>query len=91
MQTQDLLLKSADWLLHGSIRDMIQEKLNLNMTRQLEQSRELAEKALARIKLNENLFLRCDINKLKFNDVIVQKDKMMIQVYAEGDSTILFH
>ncbi|GAC1465218.1 MAG: DUF4403 family protein [Desulfuromonadaceae bacterium] len=90
MQTQDLLLQSADWFLHGSIRDTIQEKLNMNLTRQLEQSRQMAGKALARMQLMEQLFLKCDIKNLKFNDVIVQKDKISIRVYTEGESAILF-
>ena len=90
MQTQDLLLQSADWFLHGSIRSMIQEKLNMNLTRQLEQSRQMAGKALARMQLMEQVFLKCDIKNLKFNDVIVQKDKISIQVYTEGESAILF-
>jgi hypothetical protein len=90
MQTKDLLLQSADWFLHGSIRDTIQEKLNMNLTRQLEQSRKMAGKALARMQLMDQVFLKCDIKNLKFNDVIVQKDKISIQVYTEGESAILF-
>ena len=90
MQTQDLLLKSADWFLHGAIRSTIQEKLNLNLTQQLEQSRQMAAKALARMPLTEQLFLKCDIKNLKFKDVIVQKDKISIQVYTEGESAVIF-
>ncbi len=89
MQTQDLLLQSADWFLHGSIRGMIQEKLNMNLTRQLDQSRQMAGKALARIQLLEHVFLKCDIKNLKFNDVIVQQDRISIQVYTEGESALI--
>lgn len=90
MQTQDLLLQSADWLLHSTIRGMIQEKLNMNLTSQLEQSRLMAGKALARVPLVEHVFLSGDIKKLKFNDTIVQKDKISIQVYTEGESAVVF-
>lgn len=48
MQTRSVLLKLADWFLHGSIRGMIQEKLNMNLTEQLEKTRSMAGKALAR-------------------------------------------
>jgi hypothetical protein len=89
MQTQDLLLQSADWFLHGSIRGKIQEKLNMNLTRQIDQTRQVAGKALARMQLMEHLFLKCDIKDLKFNDVIVQKDKISIQVYTEGESALI--
>lgn len=90
MQTQDLLLQSAAWFLHGSIRGMIQEKLNMDLTRRLEQSRQLAGKALARVQLADHLFLRGEIKSLKFSDMIVQKDKISIQVYTEGEAGVIY-
>src|ERR1039457_1417514 len=54
MQTQSLLLNSADWFLHGTIKSMIQEKLNMNLTQQLEQSRQIAAKALTRMQLMDH-------------------------------------
>jgi hypothetical protein len=90
LQTQSMLLKSADWFLHGTIREMIQEKLNMNVTQQLEQSRQIAAKALNRMQLADHIFLKSDIHDLKFKDVIVQQDKISIQVYTEGASAILF-
>jgi len=90
LQTESMLLKSADWFLHGSIRETIHEKLNMNLTRQLEQSRQIAAKALTRLKLMEHVFLKCDLKELKFKDAIVQEDKISIQVYTEGESAILF-
>ncbi|MDD2580414.1 MAG: DUF4403 family protein [Desulfuromonadaceae bacterium] len=90
MQTRSVLLKSADWFLHGSIRGMIQEKLNMDLTEQLEKSRSMAGKALARVQLVDHVFLRGDIKKLKFSDMIVQKDEISIQVYTEGESNVLF-
>ena len=90
MQTQSLLLKSADWFLHGAIRGMIQDKLNMNLTGQLEQSRRMAGKALERVQLVDRVFLKGDIKSLKFNDTIVQKDRISIQVHTEGESAIFF-
>jgi hypothetical protein len=90
MQTQSLLLKSADWFLHGTIRGMIQDKLNMNLTEQMERSRQMAGKALERVPLVEHVFLKGDIKNLKFNEMIVQKDKISIQVYTEGESAVLF-
>lgn len=90
MQTKSLLLRSADWFLHGSIRGIIRDKLNMNLTRQLDESRRMAGKALAHVPLVDHVFLKGDIKDLKFNDVIVQKDKLSIQVYTEGESAIIF-
>jgi len=69
---------------------IIQEELNMNLTRQLEQTRRMAGKALARVQLAEHVFLKGDMKNLKFNDMIVLKDKISIQVYAEGESAVYF-
>jgi hypothetical protein len=90
MQSEDLLVTSADWFLHGTIRGVIQDKLNMNLNRQLEQSRRLAGKALARVPLLDKVFLKGDIKDLKFNDVIVRQDKISIRVYTEGESAVIF-
>lgn len=90
MQTQSLLLQSADWFLHGTIKSMIQEKLNMDLTQRLEQSREMARKAIAQVQLADHLLLKGNIKTLKFSDVLVQKDKISIQVYTEGESAVFF-
>ena len=90
MQTQSLLMRSADWFLHSAIRFVIQEKLNMNLTRQLEKSRQMAGKSLAHLPLMEHLFIKGDIRDLKFKDVIVLRDKISIQVYTEGEIGLCF-
>jgi Domain of unknown function (DUF4403) len=90
MKTKDVLLKTADWFLHGTIRNMIKDKLNLNLSRQLDQSRQMAGKALAHVQLMKNMYLKCDIKNLKLCNVVVQKDKISIQVYTEGESLTVF-
>jgi hypothetical protein len=90
MQTKSVLLQSADWFLHGTIRGVIRDKLNVNLNRQLEQSRQMAAKALARVPLVDHVFLKGDIKDLKFNDAIVRQDRISIQVYTEGESAIIF-
>lgn len=90
MNTQSLLLQSADWFLHGSIKSTIQDKLNLDLTQNLEQSRELARKAIASVKLADHIFLKGNIKTIKLGDVMVQKDKISIQVYTEGETAIIF-
>lgn len=91
MQSESLLLQSADWFLHGSIRDSIRQKLNLDLTARLAQAREMAGKAMARVNLADHVFLTGSIKAMKLNGVMVQKDKISIQVYTEGETAVLFH
>ena len=90
MQSKSLLLNTADWFLHGTIRNKIQEKLNMDLTQRLTQVREMAGKALARFKLADNVFLTGNVKTIKLSDVMVQKEKISIQVNAEGETAIVF-
>ncbi|MBK5274909.1 MAG: DUF4403 family protein [Desulfuromonadales bacterium] len=91
MQSRSLLLQAADWFLHGSIRDSIREKLNMDLTERLAKAREMAGKAMARVNLADNLFLSGSVTTMRLNDVMVQKDKISIQIYAEGETSIFIH
>lgn len=91
MRSRSLLLQSADWFLHGTIRSAIREKLNIDLTQRLAQVREMAGKAMARVNLAENIFLNGSIKTIKLNDVMVQRDKISIQIYTEGETGIVFH
>ena len=90
MQTKSLLLRSADWFLHGSIKSKIQEKLNMDLSQRLVQAREMADKALANLKLADNVYLNGKVKTMKLSDVMGQKDKMLIQIDAEGETSIVF-
>jgi len=90
MQTQSLLLQSADWFLHGTIKSRIQEKLTVDLTQRVTQTREMAGKAIAQVQLVDHVLLKGSIKDLKFSDLLVQKEKVSIQVYSEGESAILF-
>jgi hypothetical protein len=90
IRTESLLLKSADWLLHGSFKNMIRDKLNVDLTQRLEQTREIARTSLAQVRLADHVLLKGDIKSLKFSDALVQKDRISIQVYTEGESIIFF-
>lgn len=90
IQTQSLLLSTAAWFMHGTIKDAIKEKLNMDLTQRLNQARELADRSLSRVPLAENLFLTGSLKTIRLNDVMVQKDRLSIQVYTEGETAILF-
>lgn len=90
MENTSFMLRAANWFLHGAIRGIIQEKLNVDLSQRLEQAREMAGKALARVTFADNVFLTGSIKTMKLNDVMVQKDRVSIQVYAEGETAIVF-
>ena len=38
----------------------------------------------------ENVFLKGNIKTMKISDVMVQKDKISIQLYTEGETAVVF-
>ncbi|HEX2770042.1 MAG TPA: DUF4403 family protein [Geobacteraceae bacterium] len=58
MQTQSLILKFADWFLHSMMKRKIKEKLNMAFTQSLEQSSEMARKAIAQAQLADYVILK---------------------------------
>lgn len=90
IESRNLLIKSADWLLHGSFRNSIREKLNMDLGQRLAQARELADRSMARLPLADNAILTGTVKDVRLNDVMVQKDRISIGVYLEGESAIRF-
>jgi hypothetical protein len=90
IRTESLLLRSADWLLHGTFREMVRERLNMDLTQRLEQTRDLARQALAQVRLAEHVVLKGDVRTLRFSDALVKNDRISFQVYAEGESVIVY-
>lgn len=89
MNTESILLSSADWFLHGTIRERIQEKLNLDLSSRLTEARAMAQKALTRVELADHIIMQGSVRDLRFNDVLVQKDRISIQLYAEGETAMV--
>ncbi|RQW77923.1 MAG: DUF4403 family protein [Geobacter sp.] len=90
MSSRSLLLQSANWFLHGTIRNTIQEKLNLDLTQRLEHSRDMAGKAMAQVQLRVNIFLKGSLKSMQISDVMVQKDRISIQLSSEGETVVVF-
>ncbi|UFS71183.1 DUF4403 family protein [Geomonas sp. RF6] len=91
LQSRSLLVTSAEWLLHGTIRSKIEEKLNVDLTQNIAQAREMAGKAMQRVNLAQNVFLSGTLKTVRVNDVMVERDRIAIQLYSEGETAILFH
>ena len=91
IETRSLLLRTADWFLHGSIRNTIRDRLNVDLSKRLAQARDMAGKALARVNLASNAYLTGNVKTMKLNDVMVRRDKISIQLYTEGEAAIFFH
>lgn len=90
MMTKSMLLGTADWLLHGAIRNIIQEKLRIDLTQKLEEARLIATKAMEKQKIIDRVFIKGTIKSLKINDLYVGDDRISIQIFTDGETGIIF-
>jgi hypothetical protein len=49
----------------------------------------MAQKALTRVELADHIVMQGTVRDLRFNDVLVQKDRISIQLYAEGETAMV--
>jgi hypothetical protein len=91
LESRSVLLTSAAWLLHGSIRNIIQEKLRMDLSARVAQAREVAGRSMERVKLAEDVFLSGKLKDLRFGDLLVRQDRISLRLYMEGESSIAFH
>lgn len=89
LQTESMLLRTAEWFLHGTIREAIQEKLNMDLSQRLTQVRDMAGKALGRVRLAETIYLTGSVKTVRLADVLVRQDALSIRVYTEGESSVV--
>jgi len=82
------LIGVGSWLFSGTIRDKIKEKLNSTIVTQLESARLKASSALANVPLGEHILLSGSVSSLMLGESVVTKDRLSIQVLAEGASSI---
>ena len=83
-----LLIGVGSWLFSGTIRNTIKEKLNSSIVTQLESTRLKASSALASVSLGEHILLSASVSSLKLGESAVTTDRLSIQVFVEGASSI---
>ena len=83
-----LFIGVGSWLFSGTIRDTIKEKLNSSIVTQLESARLKASSALARVPLGEHILLSGSVKSLMLGEPVVTNDRLSIQVFVEGASSL---
>lgn len=89
MNSESLLLTSADWFLHGSFRERLHEKLRLDLSARINEAREMAHKGLGNIELAEHVFLRGSVTDLGLREVLVLKDRIALRLRAKGEANLV--
>jgi hypothetical protein len=90
VQTKDVLLKSASWLLNaGLFKQSIEQKLNLPLERQLMQLQQLADKAI-NTQLAKNIYLYGNVQAVDIEEVQLLQQSLIVYLRAKGNANLDF-
>ena len=84
LKTRDALLKSANWLLRGNIRNRIEEMAKYPVGEAIETSRKQIEKQLTNYRVNDNVLLNVKLPKIEPVGVYVSDDAMRVFIRLNG-------
>ncbi|RMI13541.1 MAG: DUF4403 family protein [Calditrichaeota bacterium] len=83
LRTRDVLVKAAEWLLHGAFRRELQQQARWEIGDRIRQAREALEAALNRT-IEERFYLSGKIDRLAPLGVYVTPEQLLLRVGAEG-------
>ncbi|MFA5354246.1 MAG: DUF4403 family protein, partial [Thermodesulfovibrionales bacterium] len=83
-----LLVSVGGWLFKSAIRSTIKTKLDTAVVEQLETARLKASSALSNLHLDEHATLTGAVASLSLGDATVLKDRLTIDVIAQGNSSV---
>ncbi len=90
LQTKDVLLKSASWLLNaGLFKQSIEQKLNLPLEKQLMQLQQLADKAI-NMQLAKNIYLHGNVHSVDIEEVLLLQQSLIVYLRAKGNVNLDF-
>lgn len=76
------------WLFNGTICNVIKEKLNATIVKQLEAVRSKASTVLSKIRLADNVELSGTVRSLSLGEAKVDTDRLSLQIMIQGESGI---
>lgn len=89
LNTQEALLKSASWLLHGTLRDEIQKVLTLPLGEKISNLPEKIEQGIEKGKLGRKLDLNIEEWTFKPEKIWMQEDHLAVLVTTQAQVRVL--
>lgn len=88
VNTRNILVTSADWLLHPAFRSAIAEKLRWDVSTQLLKAQQLMNKSIENLKLRDGIFLRGKLNEANAAGIVVLPDALVVLPILRGQATL---
>ena len=90
MQTKNKLLKTADWLMHGTFVKMIEPSLTMPIGDKLEESRKMIQSQLTNNHLTKNILLNGTLQNLSIENIFLTPESIKVLVNLKGSLAVDF-
>ena len=88
VETKNVLLKAADWLLHDTLLRLIEQKARFKLTRSLDQAQKMASKEMNR-SLATDVQLKGSLGQLRFLGFALTNDAIVARAAADGELVVV--
>jgi hypothetical protein len=84
IKSKNVLLGSANFLLHKPLLNKIKEQARYELTPQLDAAKKMIQQTLNDYPVSDNIFMKGKLNNLNLDNIYLGKDYMSIFVNADG-------
>ncbi len=89
LKTKDILLKSANWILKGTLKKQLQPYMVYNLTTQINEMQTTTANVLKNYQVSDNMIIKGALHTMDISDVKVSDDGIKYVVTAKGRLTAL--
>jgi len=91
MHTKNALLKSANWLMHGSFVNMIEKRMEFPLGSNIIEAKKMLQKSLANYNMGMGTTLQCRLDDLNVEGVLLTRESIKASIVFKGKITILIN
>lgn len=90
IKSKNALVKSANWLLHGALKNRVEKEFNYSVTEDLQMARATATALLSGYNFDNIFMLKGKLNALDIKDISVEQNGLKVIIYSTGNAQIKF-
>ncbi|MCC6768053.1 MAG: DUF4403 family protein, partial [Bacteroidia bacterium] len=91
INTRNVLMKSASWLLKGAIQNKLKQTLRFSFSSEINQLRKTIRESLNTISYKDLLTINGTLENFVISDILIKEDKFVLIFEATGQAKINIH
>ena len=88
LKTKNALLKTADWIAHGTIAKMIGEKMVFPLKDNIDQIKELIQQNITNKEVADNVIINGNLDDLTIDEILMTPESIKLPVIFKGKLSV---